>query len=232
MVGQNARRAAGKRPKHAQGSRYDSANHPHAGRSLRGPAPSGGSCRRSPKSYFYGLRVCATYSATVFASCRSRYLGAAFHSPITTLARHYEVLDPGLHLRYRASNLRGSVRFPAPPLRFGFEADAGRFRRRTPVIRSVSRASAISTVPTPLQATYPMSMPPPDRKRSTVPITKSSPDRTPVGLAALLRPVLQNRSVNPGTVVDLDPPKRASQSKKGPFAPVSSAFFGNYISMT
>jgi hypothetical protein len=55
----------------------------------------------------------------VFTPVRSRKLGAAFRSPVTTLARHYEVIAPDLHLRFHAefeyrladSELHRSVRF-------------------------------------------------------------------------------------------------------------------------
>jgi hypothetical protein len=52
-----------------------------------------------------------------FALYRSRYLGAVFLSPATTLSRHFGVNDPVLHLRFPAEYLRGSVRYRAPALR-------------------------------------------------------------------------------------------------------------------
>jgi len=52
-----------------------------------------------------------------FALYRSRYLGAVFRSPATTLSRHFGVNVPALHLRFPAEHLRGSVRSQAPSLR-------------------------------------------------------------------------------------------------------------------
>jgi len=103
----------------------------------RPPAP----VRRSPWPHFCLPRVDAANCAAGFASHRSRYLGTAFHSPVTTLAHHYEVSVPGLYLRHHTSKLCETVRSPAPPLRFGFEADAGRRHRRTPVFHNASPRS-------------------------------------------------------------------------------------------
>src|ERR1019366_9139048 len=46
----------------------------------------------------------------VSASSRSRKLGTAFRSPVTTLSHHYEVKAPALFLRFLARALHESVR--------------------------------------------------------------------------------------------------------------------------
>jgi hypothetical protein len=68
--------------KHAQGSRYDSANHPHAGRSLCGRTSSGNlHVCRSPQPHFSLLRVNATHIVVGFASYRSRFSVRPFTRP-------------------------------------------------------------------------------------------------------------------------------------------------------
>jgi len=62
--------------------------------------------------------------AGVFTPARSRKLGADFRSPISTLAHHYEVVAPVLHLRFHVEFDTG------PPIRnslapSGFEAATG-----------------------------------------------------------------------------------------------------------
>jgi hypothetical protein len=60
----------------------------------------------------------------VFTLIRSRKLGAAFRSPVTTLAHHYEVVAPDLHLRFHTEFDTGpSIQNSTAPS--GFEAATG-----------------------------------------------------------------------------------------------------------
>jgi hypothetical protein len=82
-----------------------------------------------------------------FALYRSRYLGAVFHSPVTTLSRHFGVNAPVLHLRFprRTPSRIRSISGSFTPS--GFEADPGRYRRPTPVSRADFRRSRVFRPP-------------------------------------------------------------------------------------
>jgi len=96
---------------------------------------------RSPETPFGVRRVVAQNAASIPASCRSRKLGTAFRSPVTTLSHHYEVNAPALLLRFHADVSSRTRSTESSSARFGFEADTGRTHYLRPVVRADLRRS-------------------------------------------------------------------------------------------
>jgi hypothetical protein len=159
-----------------------------------------------------GVRLAAGCKS---APCRSRNLETAFHSLATTLS------PP---LRGRSSRPAPSIphkrparirSIPAPSLRFGFEADSGRYHRQKPVSR----------------ATFPRSC---SRPRSPLPFGSLETPRIKA-FNRLRRKKLTSpddccffrfgyRSVNPGTESMMAYRQDLSQTKKGGFFTLSSTY--------
>jgi hypothetical protein len=110
---------------------------------------------RSPAPPFSLCRVNAPDDFPLPAFRRSRKLGTAFRSLITTLSRHYEVNAPALFLRFHAGTHCESVRSETVPLDIGFRHRIGRIQRFRPVVRATSHRCAEPPVPTPLWAFQP-----------------------------------------------------------------------------
>jgi hypothetical protein len=93
---------------------------------------------RSPAPPFSLCRVNAPDDFPLPAFRRSRKLGTAFRSLITTLSRHYEVNAPALFLRFHAGTHCESVRSETVLLDIGFRHRIGRIQRFGPVVRATS----------------------------------------------------------------------------------------------
>jgi hypothetical protein len=145
-------------------------NHRHTRRSLCDRMLPKRYALRSPAPPFSLCRVNAPDDFPLPAFRRSRKLGTAFRSLITTLSRHYEVNAPALFLRFHAGTHCESVRSETVLLDIGFDTASGGFSASDPLSALRPTAIAEPPVPTPLWAFQPSGS-----KRSTGSRATSSP---------------------------------------------------------
>jgi hypothetical protein len=130
-------------------------NHRHTRRSLCDRMLPKRYALRSPAPPFSLCRVNAPDDFPLPAFRRSRKLGTAFRSLITTLSRHYEVNAPALFLRFHAGTHCESVRSETVLLDIGFDTASGGFSASDPLSALRPTAIAEPPVPTPLWAFQP-----------------------------------------------------------------------------